>query len=237
MAGKISTPNPFAIVADIRTGSTLLASSLDEHPQIRCYGELFHPEDLQDNRIEGFDRPAASAAAILERAQRVPGVRAWGFKAMTFLPLPTARRWPDAWRRVRELPELRVIYLTRRDRLAQYASLEVVRHTGLFHPDDNDHVYGPENRPVITIDPDELRAWMRERDAQMRCRREMLRGVPSLDLEYEMLTEEWERCTTCVQRFLGVDVQPLEQRKKKQEQRPLNEVITNYEELQGRLRG
>lgn len=236
MAGNSSTPVPFAIVADIRTGSTLLAASLNRHPQVRCYGELFHSEDLPDNCIEGFDRSRAPARAILEHAMQAPGVRACGFKAMIFLPLPGSRRWVDAWRRLREVPGLRVIFLTRRDRLAQYASLEVVRHTGVFHPYDNDRVYRPENRPVITIDPDELRSWMRERDAQMRRRREILHGVPALDLEYETLTERWQRSTTCIQRFLGVDVQPLEQKKKKQEPRPLNEVISNYDELASRLR-
>lgn len=236
MAGKLPRPTPFAIVADVRTGSTLLASSLNEHPQICCFGELFHSDDLPDNRLESLDRRQASSAAILECTMHVPGVRACGFKAMIFLPLPTAKRWAGAWRCLREVPGLRIIYLTRRDRLAQYASLEVARHTGLFHPDD-DHVCRPEDRPVITIDPDELRSWMRERDAQMRQRREMLRGVPALELEYETLTEQWERSTTCVQRFLEVDVQPLEPQKKKQEGRPLAEVIANYAELQERLRG
>lgn len=155
---------------------------------------------------------------------------------MIFLPLPSAARWADAWRRIGELPGLRVIYLTRRDRLAQYASLEVVRHTGLFHPHDNARVYRPENRPVITIDPDEFRCWVRERDAQMRQRREVLRGVPAVELDYETLTEQWERSTTCIQQFLEVGVQPLKQQKKKQEGRPLAEVISNYAELDARLR-
>jgi LPS sulfotransferase NodH len=237
MAGKSSTPKPFVIAADLRTGSTLLASTLDEHPQIRCYGELFHSQDLPDNRIDGFDRLGASAEAILKRAMHRRGVKACGFKAMIFLPLPSAADWADAWKRMRELPGLRVIWLTRRDRLAQYASAEVVRHTGVFHPYDNERVDRPEHRPVITIDPDEFRSWVRERDAQLRRRREMLRGMPALDLDYETLTGDWERSTTCVQRFLGVDVEPLEQQKKKQELRPLADVIANYAELETRLRG
>ncbi len=228
--------NPFAIVSDLRTGSTLLASSLDQHPQIRCYGELFHSRDLPDNRIEGFDRLEASAAAVLERAMQARGVDACGFKSMIFLPLPAARHWADAWHRTRELPGLRVIWLTRRDRLAQYASVEIARHTGLFHPHDNDRLYRPECRPVITIDPFGFEAWVRERDAQLRRRRKVLRGVPSLELDYEELTGDWARSIARIQRFLQVDVGPLEQRKKKQERRPLPEVIANYPELERRLR-
>jgi LPS sulfotransferase NodH len=237
MAVQSTKPNPFAIAADLRTGSTLLATSLDGHPQIRCYGELFHSKDLPDNRIEGFDRLDASAEAILEQAMQARGVAACGFKAMIFLPLPSATSWADAWKRMRELPGLRVIWLTRRDRLAQYASAEVVRQTGVFHPYDNDRVYRLEHRPVIRIDPDEFRSWVRERDAQLRRRREVLHGVPALDLDYETLTGDWERSTTCIQRFLGVDVERLEQQKKKQERRPLTDVISNYAELADRLRG
>jgi LPS sulfotransferase NodH len=237
MAGQQWTPKPFVIAADLRTGSTLLASSLDEHPQIRCYGELFHSKDLPDNRIRGLDRSDASAGSILEHMVQARGVKACGFKAMIFLPLPSATQWADAWHRIRELPGLRVIWLTRRDRLAQYASAEVVRHTGVFHPYDNDRVYRPEHRPVITIEPDEFRSWVCERNAQLRRRREMLRGVPALDLDYETLTGDWERSTTCVQRFLEVDVEPLAQQKKKQEPRPLAEVIANYAEFEERLRG
>lgn len=236
MAAPSSKPAPFVIAADLRTGSTLLATSLDTHPQIRCYGELLHSEDLPDNRIEGFARLDASVEAILQQAMQARGVAACGFKAMIFLPLPSATHWGDAWKRIRELPGLRVIWLTRRDRLAQYASAEVVRYTGVFHPYDDDRVYRPEHRPVIRIDPDEFRSWVRERDAQLRMRREMLQGVPAFDLDYETLTGDWERSTTCIQRFLGVDVAPLVQQKKRQERRPLAEVIANYAELAARLR-
>lgn len=222
---------PFIIVADVRTGSTLLASSLDRHPQIRCYGELFHSEDLPDNSVEGLDRSRAAAKTILARALRGPSGVVHGFKAMAFLPLPEVKRWRDAWERFREVPGLRVLWLSRRDRLAQYASLEMARHTGLFHPDDGDELYRPANRPTITIDPADFRAWVEQRDVLVRLRREALDALPALEVTYETLIADWVVSTSRIQEFLGVDVQPMAQVKRKQERRPLAEVIVNYDEL------
>lgn len=221
----------FVIVADLRTGSTLLASSLNRHPQIRCYGELFHSQDLPDNRVEGLDGRRSSAARILQSALTAAEPGARGFKAMVFLPLPEAVAWGDAWDRLRAVPGLRVLWLHRRDRLAQYASLEVARHTGVFHPPDDDGLYSPENRPRITVEPAAFRAWVEERDALMRRRRQELDGLPALDLAYETLVSDWVRSTNRVQEFLEVDVQPLGKLKQKQERRPLTEVIANYAEL------
>lgn len=220
---------PFVIVADLRTGSTLLATSLDRHPQIRCYGELFHSEDLPDTRIEGLDRRNASAEKILRHAFDGNGSRACGFKSMTFLPIDP--RWRDAWERLCAVPGLRVLWLTRCDRLAQYASLEVARHTGVFHPDDDDGLYRPENRPSITIDAAAFRAWVKEREALLGRRRSELDGLPALELDYETLTADWPQSTARVQEFLGVEMTPIRQLKNKQERRPLAEVIANYDEL------
>lgn len=226
---------PFVIVADVRTGSTLLASSLDGHPQVRCYGELFHPEDLPDNRIEGPHTGAAAdvgdAAALLRAAFRRDGHRARGFKAMAFLPLPSQARWSDAWERLRDVHGLQVLWLTRQNRVAQFASMEVARQTGVFHPHDHDPLYRAEHRPTVSIDPARFRAWVAERDALLARRRAQLGGLRSLELDYETLTGDWAASLARVQAFLGVDALPLEPVKRKQESRPLTEVIRNYDEL------
>src|SRR5690606_16997605 len=220
----------FVIVADLRTGSTLLASSLDRHPDVRCYGELFHSEDLPDNRVEGVGRDSASAEALLRALFRGTGERACGFKMMTFLPLASEARWPDAWERLRAVPGLRVLWLTRRDRLAQYASLEVARRTGVYHPHDDDRLYRPEHRPTIAVDPAAFLAWVAERDALLERRRRELEGLPALELAYEDLAERWDTTLARVQAFLEVPGVPVEPAKRKQEGRSLAEVIRNYGE-------
>lgn len=223
---------PFIIVADLRTGSTLLSTSLNRHPQVRCYGEIFHPDDFPDNQLDGYCRQELTAREMIAQALALPGFRAIGFRAMVFLPPPSHPRWADAWSHLAELDDLRVLYLSRRDRLAQYASMLIAEQTGVYHPYDNDPLYKPENRPKIAIDPQQFVEWTRQRDDLFAQRRRQLAGKPSLELDYETLTVQWPQAIAQVQDFLGVAWHPLDQGKRKQETRPLAEVISNYHALQ-----
>jgi LPS sulfotransferase NodH len=223
---------PFVIVADLRTGSTLLHSTLDTHPQIRCYGELFHPQNLPDNQVPGHDRYALSGRALIHQALVTTDARATGFRAMIFLPVPSEPRWADAWESLRALEDLRVIYLWRQDRLAQYASLLVAQKTGVYHPYASDaDVLRPENRPTVTIDPGALQAWVRQRDELFATRRQQLSGKHALEVQYEQLVNDWDKTMLGIQHFLRVDTVPLSPAKQKQETRPLRDVVANYTQL------
>lgn len=223
---------PFAIVADLRTGSTLLSSSLDQHPEVRCLGELLHPRDFADNRPAGTPNPRALDGRALVRRALAPaqGLAAAGFRAMVFLPLPSQPAWANAWEALARTEGLRVIYLTRGDRLAQYASLAIATRLGVWHPAGEPPVPA-ERRPRLRIEPHELAAWTRERERLYELRRAQLGRKPALELRYEQLAEDWPEAIGRVQAFLGVTPLPLAPAKHKQEVRPLAEVIENYEEV------
>ncbi len=222
----------FVIVADLRTGSTVLSSTLDRHPQIRCRGELFHPDDFPDNQLPGESRPALSGRALVARALADDDVRAAGFRAMVFHPDAAVRpQWAGAWDGLAGHRGLRVIELRRRDALAQLASLTIAQETGRFTPHPDDPLYDPQHRPRVHLDPDALRHWIDERARLYAQRRAQLQGHPMLELTYEQLADEWASTMLRIQDFLGVDPQPLSPAKQKQEQRPLHEMILNYDEL------
>lgn len=225
---------PFVIIADMRTGSTLLHSSLDAHPEVRCLGELLHTSVLPDNVPPGIDprlRGEMCGRDLVARAFDVKAVKAAGFRAMIFLPSEEQARWQDAWNALAANKDLRVIYLTRRDQLAQYASLLVARQTGAYHPSADDPVLQPNARPRIHVDAAEFRRWRRERDELFDVRRARLEGKPSLEIDYERLTNDWDGTIGAAQEFLGVARIALGQVKQKQERRPLSEVIVNYDQL------
>lgn len=221
---------PFVIVADHRTGSTLLATSLDAAPELRCLGELFHEQDLHDNQLSGLDRHRANAAAIVERAfsPEEGGVRAAGFRALISHPPPSRPAWANLWQCLARVGGLRVIYLQRRDRLAQYASLLVAEETGVFHPSPEQPA--PAERPRVQVDPARFVRWLAETDAQRAACERALRHRPALFLSYEELADAWRQSVTAVQRFLGVPRRELPQRKHKLETRPLSEVVVNYDQ-------
>lgn len=225
---------PFVIVADLRTGSTLLSATLNQHPQIRCRGELFHPEDFPDNPLPGVSRHALSGPDLVAQALADNDVRAAGFRAMVFHPDRTARpQWVGAWRALASHPGLRVIVLQRRDPLAQFASLTIAQQTGRYNPHPGDPLYDPEQRPRIHLDPAAVRQWIDERARLYADCRALLQGHPTLEFDYEQLADAWDETIARIEEFLGVDRQPLTPAKQKQEQRPLPEMILNYEELAG----
>lgn len=226
---------PYSPSSSLQTcgrGSTLLSSSLDEHPQIRCRGELLHPDDLPDNQLPGVRRHDLDSAQLLQAAFDVAHARAVGFRAMIFRPdLHQQPQWATFWDHLPTRDNLRVLFLERRDPLAQYASLCIAHQTGKFHPAAGDPILNTEQRPRIEIDPAAFRAWAEERHQLRTRRRIQLRDVPGMELSYEELVSRWEPTTRRVQQFLGVEERPLAQAKQKQEQRPLHLVIRNYEQV------
>lgn len=226
---------PFIIVAEMRTGSTLLSTTLDGHPRVRCYGELLHGEDLPDNQVPGCERRRLTGGELIRRAFAGEAFEAVGFRAMAFLPPPSEPQWSDAWDSLRGVEGLRVIYLTRQDRLAQYASTVIAEQTGLYHPHDNDPIYLPENRPRIEIDARAFKGWIKDRDRLFGRRRRQVQGKLSLEINYERLTGAWPETIMKVQAFLSVAPLELRPAKRKQETRPLSEAIANYEQLRKEL--
>lgn len=227
---------PFLLVADLRTGSTLLATALNQHPQIRCRGELFHPEDLADNQFPGVTRQALSSRELIARALNSDDVHAVGFRAIISHPNVSEQpQWADAWDIFRTWAALRVIFLRRRDPLAQYASICIAQKTGYFHPEPQNSVLVPENRPKLHIDLEVLQQWIQERERLCALRRAQLEGKLSLEVKYEALTNDWSEQMQRIQNFLQVEPRPLAPVKRKQEQRPLSEVILNYEECRNEV--
>jgi LPS sulfotransferase NodH len=225
-------PIPFVIVADLRTGSTLLSSSLDQHPQVRCLGELFHTSSFPDNDLPQHDRLNLSGRQVVRQAFS-GDVQAAGFRAMIFLPLPDRPQWADAWDALRNTPDLRVISLLRRDKLAQYASVLIAERLSVWHPSPGDPVLDVENRPTVRIDPADFRRWRNEREDLLQRRLKQLAARQVLELEYESLTEDWPGTIHRVQTFLGVPPLPMAPSRQKQERRPLREIVENYAELMG----
>ena len=139
------TPRPlrFVVFAAPRTGSNLLCSLLDAHPDILCHRGLFNPagihctRDLGDSGgVAGRDRdPAAFLDAVWAAGG---GAQAIGFKM---------NRDEDE-RAVAALlrdPGIRKILLRRRNRVRTYVSEEIARRTGIWES------FAPSAAPIPAI--------------------------------------------------------------------------------------
>ena len=130
----------FMILAQPRTGSTLLAESLNSNPNIRCFGEIFNfLWDAIDYRVEGYDIHSAEDLALRSTApdeflrrrifcEHPAVVRAVGFK-FHYQHYMAAE---GLWQQLQKDDELAVIHLQRRNLLRVLTSDKIAERTGVY---------------------------------------------------------------------------------------------------------
>lgn len=178
----------FCVLAMARTGSNRLTALLDSHPDIVCHAELFNvtrpwfsrhgpvPTGLDRDFDRRRDHPigwlhdvfAATAAAA-------PAARAIGFKLQI-----TDR--PRVLEHVLLESELKLVLLTRANRLAQYASDRTAVSTGRYHASDP----GPAAAAPVAFDRADFLAFVERQTSATRLVRDLVRDDSRLFvIEYQ----------------------------------------------------
>jgi predicted GH43/DUF377 family glycosyl hydrolase len=220
---------PFLVATQGRCGTHMLRTSLCQHPQVICRDELFNPYSaMAENELPGFMGMSISEA-VLRAFSPPPG----GDHLRVVLPVihgqHNSPRWKDVHRSIVEaFPQLRVVYLSREDKLAQYVSFQKAARNNQWRsysgqPDGN--------AKRINIDVGHfakaLKRWRKEEDKVRR----ILAGCPSLEVKYEDLRDSYDDTMERLQAFLGVDSQPLEPATKRQSKdEGLSNLVVNWEE-------
>lgn len=233
----------FILLASQRTGSTLLKTLLDSHPDILVFGELFVSFDRIDwaNRKEPRD-----PAPLLDEFQSRPyeavcnhiyapyarDGRAAGFKLLYH----QARGGAQAalWERLREDREIHVLHLTRRNKLKQLVSREMARETNAWIRFKDDQ---PPPTVTLRLEPKQCEAEFHHLE---RCRlREKVafKEHPYFELCYEDLVRNRGEVLDRVLAFLEVPPHSLKSHLCRQSSRPLREVLENYGELAAHFSG
>lgn len=216
------TPTRFVILCLGRTGSTHLQSMLDHHSQARCWGEIFSEGKPPTFAAAATDDPAEFVAGLLDGG----GERASGFK----LPINSIRLEPRAAAIVQGDPEIAVIRLSRRNGLAQLVSRQLLATTGV-----SQSIFGSYGDATVTIDPTAcIRALDRiaEEEAELD---ELAAGHETFRIDYEELGDTTRLDE--LQRFLGLDPEPLRSWFERLRTRPLSETVENWDELAAALTG
>lgn len=215
----------FVILCLGRSGSTHLQSLLDSHPRVRCFGELFSdrapPEQPAFVHSEIGD-PASFLRDLFEPLEE-PVV---GFK----LPMNSIRAHPEAAWMVGEDEEMRIVRLSRRNLLAQLVSRRLQAGTGVSHSIQGD--YGGAR---VRIEPERCRTALERMEEDERELDRIAGDRVCFRIAYEDLgrTERLDE----LQRFLGVEPEPLRSWFEKLRRRPLSEAIENWDSIRRALRG
>jgi len=146
----------FIILAHGRTGSSLLTTLLDSHPQIIAFSELFHKDDAARNRMseavgKGIGENENPAWYLNTHVFRTypDEIRAAGFKML--YGHAGDPPWQLVWEYLQS-SRVSVVHLKRRNLLDRYLSSRLASRSQLWEATSLDDVE-PYNIP-ITIDPD-----------------------------------------------------------------------------------
>lgn len=111
-----------------RSGSIMLGWLLDQHPELRCFGEIFSTKAVHLSS-RGFVAAPLETAARLAYFGAQASPRRWGFRAHVYHGLPAydAERFTDFWAALHPPP--RVVHLVRENLFERYMSHRVARLT------------------------------------------------------------------------------------------------------------
>jgi hypothetical protein len=215
----------FAILCVGRVGSEHLVSLLDSHPDITCFSEIFAPGwgiDLQRGTLSvphfaatKHERPADYWEELADGLETpLAGLK---------LPWSSIDAHPEAVELIAD-PQVDIIRLTRRDRLAQYVSAYLAFNSGVFHS-----TQGAYETRKIKVDPENCLRVLDQTSRHEDQLDEIVRDHRVFRMSYEELAQGLP--VADLQSFLGVEPRELTSRYERLRERPLEDVVENFDEL------
>jgi hypothetical protein len=220
----------FVVLTTARTGSTHLVSLLNEHPDIRCHGEIFKRADVPS--LEKSLRKWTSESAA---------ERAIGCKLMYYHD--TKHR--IVWKYIGDHPDVRIVHLVRSNELERYVSDRLVRILGIRHlkrPSTASlRAYRDrEAETTFEIDPTDLARYFERSESERNAAMSFIGGHATITVNYRDL-RTLPKCRSTiadVSAFLQLErpVEDCRSKTVKLSTVPLSNRITNYRELRGVFR-
>lgn len=223
----------FIVLAHQRSGSSMVIATLNKHAEIVAFGELFVKRRI-GYFVPGFNGQS-KALRYLRNTDPVRFLEEHAFssfpdriKAVGFKLFPDHldnQQAAPLWKWLEKNKGVKIIFLTRENLLDVYCSLIIANKTGNFG-------YSEESgKHKITINIEHAEKEFEKRISYMQEARAKLNEHQVLDLSYETLTKNIPASFERLQSFIGVDQFKLDVPTRKQETRPLSEIIENYGEL------
>lgn len=227
----------FVVLAAPRTGSNLLCTLLDSHPDVLCHHEIFNPDgvfyatSLRGRfQLGSCTERDADPLEFLDRVWKAElGRAAVGFK----MTRGQAAVVMDA---VVGDAGVKKIVLRRRNAVKTYVSERIAQQTGCWEAYSNAEL--PARTPRIRVDPRALseHVEMNARFYAVLERAMTATGQGWHGLDYEDVFDGG--CQRGLLDWLGVSVDvELRPASVKQNDRDLRQLIDNYQELSGALAG
>ncbi|WP_105167583.1 hypothetical protein [Pseudoalteromonas sp. T1lg23B] len=221
----------FVILSAPRSGSNMLCTMLQSHPDILCHHEIFNPNGLfYALPLRGGEFSVANdirhrdshPLSCLERIwQSDLGHKAVGFK-MTHCQNQTV------FSRLLHDSSIKKIILERRNQLKVHVSKLLAEQSGVW---ENYGGLPPQTRCQVKVDIQQLQTDIALNKSYYQHIRDTLHtsGQEWCEVEYEAINTSSQQ--RIVLEFLNMSQAPLVAQSRKQTPRDLSEVIANYQEL------
>lgn len=215
----------FVVLSRSRTGSNLLISFLDSHPNIRAQGEILRKLDGRRTAIEIAD-------GAFGREPR--SIKAKGFKIFYYHPI--GLKDTGIWEHLAGMDGLHVVHLKRRNLLRTIISRKIAGEEGVWKVRDAPKGAGTSRKQVsFTVDEltrafERTRQWEREGDARFR-------DNPLVTVHYEDIVQRTGPTFRMLTDFLGVPYVQPRTSLVRQNPETTHDLIANHAELAAAFEG
>ena len=214
----------FVIFAQGRTGSTLLVDLLNNHPNIKCDGEILNVAFTGKKFFPIFyvkSKAKASKAEI------------YGFKVKLYQLYDDGRKLHQNVDPKKFITNLyksgwKIIYLKRNNIFRQTISNFVAQSRERYHHTNKSEL----TLPKIKINPDKLLERIRGREKYLCDEKETLKTIPHLEISYEKdLLKDRERTMDKIFKYLEIHPCPVKTTLVRTSKEELEDYIVNYKEI------
>lgn len=212
----------FVMISRSRTGSNLLVSLLDSHPNVYARHEVFQ-------RLNG--RPYKKIWR--QHFGKQPYyIKAAGFKIFYYHPLDAD--CPDLWRDLIADRAIKIIHLTRANILNTLVSRKIAGLTDAWSSNDKSSS-ADKGVQQISFTPEELSEGFQQTRNWETEFASLFAAHPIYPLTYESLIAHQDEQFRRITEFLGVPAYRPRSQFKKQSKAGQKEIVSNYDELKDRF--
>lgn len=235
----------FVILGTQRTGSTLIRTCLDSHPDIRCFGELFAQRDERPHSYAGFVTSSLSHRLLhyvgrkhliyryLDQLPDKDDDRTYGFKVMYSQLQGFRYGFPMILDYLSD-HRVKVLHVVRKNVLKMAVSRVRAWSTGIWHSSAKERK-GPA---TIELDTQTLLSILKKLKRIEDEWRARLGRLDTLEVAYEGFVDDQATSTAQILGFLGVEPgPPLVSHLKKVTPDSLGDVVTNFSAVRALLAG
>lgn len=214
---------PFIVLTRSRTGSNLLLSFLNSHPNIFCEGEIFA-------RLHGADPMTRLGRSFGKQPRHI---HAKGLKIFYYHPLDADAR--GLWDELERRSDIRVIHLTRENILRTLVSRKIAGVRDAWTGTRFDRADFADKQVSFTVEDLET-GFTQTREWEIEATRRFS-AHPFISLSYEALVADSTATYHRLLEFLGMPGGDPHTGLRQQNPEKLRDLISNYDELKRSFTG